>query len=253
VQGDQYVNGAYLRKNPEWHEGDAPWKAAHVFRMISRHGLEFDTVCDVGCGSGGVLAELQKMMDSRTRFIGYDISPQAIALAKPRENDRLVFRNTDSATIEPSSRGLLLLLDVLEHVEDYIGFLRSMRSSAPWVILHIPLDMNVKAILRRSRWPLYMRHQYGHLHYFTRETALATLDYVGYDVVDWFYTDDKSIPEAQAPPRFSKRMAYEARRHLYRVHRDLAVSLFESFNLMVLARAEGASAPVGDSTGRQAG
>lgn len=246
MQADQYVNGAYLAKNPDWHESDAPWKAAQVSRMISRHDLEVDTVCDAGCGSGGVLAELQKTMDSRTRFLGLDISPQAIALAKPRENGRLVFRNLDPATIEPDSQGLLLLLDVFEHVEDYIGFLRSMRSSAPWVILHIPLDMNVKAILHRSDWMLSMRRQYGHLHYFTRETALATLTDVGYDVVDWFYTDDRSIPGVQAPPRFRSRMSYEARRLLYRVDRDLAVSLFDSFNLTVLARTDRASTSVGD-------
>jgi SAM-dependent methyltransferase len=238
VQADQYVDGEYLRRNPEWHEGDAPWKAAEVSRMIKRHGLAFDTVCDVGCGCGGVLAELQKTMDETTRFVGFDISPQAIDLAKKKENERLCFRNGDPAQLQPESQRLLLLLDVFEHVEDYMGFLRSMRSLAPWVILHIPLDLNAKAVVRRSKWMLYMRARYGHLHYFTRETALATLADAGYDVVDWFYTDDKTIPGARPPARLTKRTAYETRRLLYRVNRDLAASVFESFNLMVLARTD---------------
>lgn len=236
MQTDQYVSGAYLEKNPDWHERDAAWKAAQVLRMVSRHGLVFDAVYDVGCGGGDVLAELQKAMGAQTRFAGFDVSPQAIALAKTKENDRLSFFNDGFPTSERSAPGLLLLLDVFEHVQDYLGFLKRLSADAGWVILHIPLDINAEAVLCRSKWMLHMRRQYGHLHYFTKETALATLADAGYEVVDWFYTDDQAAPQAWVPRGLKLRTLHEARKLAFRLHADSAVSVFDSFNLLVLAR-----------------
>ena len=33
------------------------------------------------------------------------------------------------------------------------------------------------------------RKAVGHLHYFTKETALSTLEDLGYQIIDWNYTD----------------------------------------------------------------
>ena len=45
---------------------------------------------------------------------------------------------------------LLLMLDVFEHVEDYIGLLRAVRSKAKQKLFHIPLDLSVQSVLRRD-------------------------------------------------------------------------------------------------------
>lgn len=199
MQTEQYTTGEYLRKNPRWHDDEAAWKAAHVLRLIARHGLVCERVYDVGCGSGGVLAELRRALDARTRFEGFDVSPQAIALARGHEAERLSFHLGAFAPDDRPAADLLLALDVAEHVEDYLGFLRGLNRSATWFVFHVPLDVNVQAVLTHSAWMLTMRGRYGHLHYFTRETALATLADCGYRVVDWFYTDDKDPAGAPAP------------------------------------------------------
>ena len=82
---------------------------------------------------------------------------------------------------------------------------------------------------------LYMRETYQHSHYFTKETALATLNDVGFDIIDFFYTDDNAV-DYRIPQSLNRRLIYEIRKFLYRMNPDLSVSLFPHFNLMLLAR-----------------
>jgi len=235
MNSSQYVDGIYLDKVQDWHLSDSPWKAANVYRMIEKHHLPINLIYDIGCGVGGILVELQKKMNTNVKFVGFDISPQAIVRAKPKENLYLKFYNEDFLDVVTPPPDLLLLLDVFEHIPDYIGFLEALRKRVDWIIFHIPLDFNAKAAIRKSRWMLYMRQQYGHLHYFTKETAIATLSDIGYDVVDYFYTDDK---ENDKPKLIRPRVVFEIRKNLYRVNQDLSASFFDSFNLMLLARGD---------------
>src|ERR1700747_1878199 len=79
-----YVDGEYLAKNPGWHVEESAWKARQVVRALRRNDVAPKTICDVGCGAGEVLRQLQASLDSDCRFWGYDISPQAIYLAQAR-------------------------------------------------------------------------------------------------------------------------------------------------------------------------
>ncbi len=47
--------------------------------MLRQNGVAPTTVCDVGCDAGEVLKRRRENLDTEC---GYDISPQAIALAK---------------------------------------------------------------------------------------------------------------------------------------------------------------------------
>ena len=58
---------------------------------------------------------------------------------------------------------VLFAVDVFEHVEDYLGFIRSLHSLARWNIFHMQLDLNVLSVAN----PIYLnmtREQVGHLH-----------------------------------------------------------------------------------------
>ena len=235
---DQYTDGTYLDKVPDWHAGNSPWKASKVFEMIERNHLSLNSICDVGCGAGQVLVELQKHTDNNVMLTGYDISPHAIKIAKLNENAHLKFHNDDFLNNGETSPDLILLLDVFEHVPDYLGFLDALKKKAAWIIFHIPLDMGARTVLRKSNYMLHMRQKYGHLHYFSKETALATLSDVGYDVQDCFYTDDCEISGGNYIQNLRVRINYQARKSIFSFNPDLAVSIFSSFNLMVLARGD---------------
>ena len=231
----QYVDGTYARKIHDWHAGDAPWKSAKVLRMLARHELSPRTVCDVGCGAGEILAEMQRRLPQDTEFTGFDISPQAIAMARPKENRRLRFRNEDFLVAITPPFDLLLLLDVFEHVPDYLGFLEALRERASRFIFHIPLEISLQSLRREAAAVREARSRYGHLHHFTKQTALAALRDTGYEAVDHFYTDDWEGPPSGCS---MQRLACEARKLMARVHPDLAALVFARFNLLVLARAK---------------
>ena len=75
----------------------------------------------------------------------------------------------------------MLIMDVIEHVPDPIAFLANLRFKARTTLIHIPLDLSAQSVLR-PRKLMAIRRDVGHIHYFTLETALATLDEAGYSV-----------------------------------------------------------------------
>jgi len=227
-----YTDGGYLAQNPTWHAEDSPWKARQIVRMIRRNRLAPRRVCEVGCGAGEVLVQLKRSLPEDCRFWGYDVSPQAHALAAPREDERLQFRLGDPAQDSSARFDLILVIDVLEHLEDYYGFLRKLRPRGEHKIFHIPLDLSAYTVLR-SYPILELRDKVGHIHYFTRDTALAALRETGYEVVDWLYPPDDE-PLGGKPLR--QKMLALLRRGLYPLGPDFAVRLLGGRSLMVLAR-----------------
>jgi 2-polyprenyl-3-methyl-5-hydroxy-6-metoxy-1,4-benzoquinol methylase len=122
-----YRDGSYLKNNPSWHIEESPFKVRQIQRMMKRQTLAPRTVCDVGCGAGLVLAELQPYLPSDCACWGYDVSPDALAMSAARANDKLRFRMRDIRKDECDTFfDLLLMLDVFEHVEDYMGLVRAV-------------------------------------------------------------------------------------------------------------------------------
>ncbi|MDQ3431419.1 MAG: class I SAM-dependent methyltransferase, partial [Actinomycetota bacterium] len=89
-----YGSGEYLRRNPDWHESDAKWKARKVETMLSRHGLVPRSVCDIGCGTGGVLSALAEAPPPRTELVGFEISADALRHVSAERRRRVNFVQT---------------------------------------------------------------------------------------------------------------------------------------------------------------
>jgi cyclopropane fatty-acyl-phospholipid synthase-like methyltransferase len=198
--------------------------------MLSRNNLSPRTICEAGCGAGEVLRQLQLQMGADHEFWGYDISPQAIEFSKPRENDKLRFKLADLGKERSAHFDLLLVLDVVEHLEDYFTFLREIRPRARHKIFHFPLDLSVQAVLRK-RGLMTRREMHAHLHYFTKDTALQTLKDTGYEVLDHFY-----LPRSNeiGPTLLQKAFSFP-RALSFAIHKDLAVRVLGGYSLMILA------------------
>jgi SAM-dependent methyltransferase len=223
-----YSNGRYLKSNPGWHVEDSPWKAQQVFRMLGQHNIRPRTVAEVGCGAGEILRQLSLSLPS-TMFSGFDISIDAIALARTRENELVRFYNMDICD-NRDKFDLLLVMDVVEHVEDCFGFLRSIREKAEYKIIHIPLDMSVSLLVRNRL--MDVRRSVGHIHYFSKLTALALLEDTGYQVLDYFYTPAYQI----APKDPVHRVMATVRSLAMRVASDITSMMLGGCPLLVLAR-----------------
>src|SRR5438094_3894325 len=122
-----YASCTYLENNPAWHVEESPWKARQVIRIMKRNHIAPKTICEVGCGAGEVLKQLQEQMDSNCLFWGYDISPQAFELSKGRASERLHFKMADIRNEQDAFFDIILIMDVIEHLEDYFSFLREIK------------------------------------------------------------------------------------------------------------------------------
>jgi Methyltransferase domain len=225
---DPHINGEYFKKNPTWHVEYSPWKAQNIHSLLNRRQLHPQTICEVGCGAGEVLRQLQLKMNPRCTFSGYDVAPPAIEMAKTRENDRLQFALVDFGNVDTPKFDLMLALEVVDHVEDYIGFLRMLRQRAEWKVFSFSLDISVQRAFRNGAFS-QRRDVHSHLHHFNKETALSTLRYAGYDVVESFYCSNLAFSRLA-------RLAKPIRRSMYKLAPDLAVRLFGGYSLFVLAR-----------------
>ena len=226
-----YTDGAYLEKNPLWHTDESPFKVRQIQRMLQKDRLNPTTICEVGCGAGEVLKLLQNSMDDACSFWGYDISPQAMAMCESKANEKLQFRLADISQEEGTFFDLILVLDVIEHVEDYFGLLRRIRPKSDLKIFHFPLDLSVQAVLRK-RGLLTRRELYGHIQYFTKETALETLTDVGYELLDYFYTP-RCIELAK---QTIQKIAVLPRKICFAIDQDLTARILGGYSLLVLAR-----------------
>jgi len=215
---------AYLAHNPGWHVEDSSWKADHVIELLD--GWTPRTVCDVGCGAGEVLRHIHDRLPV-DRLVGYEVAESAFELSRQRATDRLQFK-LEEAAAAPEHFDLMLLLDVIEHVEDPIGFLRSLRFKSDRTILHIPLELSVQSVLRPRRL-LHSRSAVGHLHYFTQETAEATVQDSGYQVVRTRLTG----VSVDLPARSRKAAAAALPRRI--LPRHVAARTLGGFSLLVLA------------------
>lgn len=228
---DMYTSGEYLRKNPTWDAEDAPWKVRHILDIMGKNNIDPATICEVGCGAGEILVNLQRQLSDDKRFVGYEISPQAFEMCKPKSNDKLSFKIGDILKKE-TFFDLILLIDVIEHLEDYFHFLRELRPKSKYKILHVPLDLSAQTILRISSI-LRTRSKVGHVHYFTRELILKVLEECGYEIIDDFYPQKYYNLLSRS---FKTRLAEWPRRILSAVNQDFAARLLGGRTLMVLAK-----------------
>jgi ubiquinone/menaquinone biosynthesis C-methylase UbiE len=245
---DLYTSGDYLKKNPLWHVDESPWKARYVLQIIAKNKIAPKTICDVGCGAGEVLKLVQEGMDKKCMFWGYEISPQAFELCQQRVNERLHFKLADIREEEGAHFDLILLLDVLEHMEDYFSFLREIQPKSEYKIIQLPMDINARDVLLGNL--VRFRRDFGHLHYFIKDVALQMLKDVGYEVVDYLYTwqsnsfqyELKEIIRMRRnlPRRLAGLIARTIlgvpRRLFFAIHKDLAVRAMGGWRLMFLAK-----------------
>ncbi len=229
---EKYMNGEYLNKNPTWDSEDSPWKAEQILKIIHRNNLKPKTICEVGCGAGEILRQLQSKMDKTSAFYGYEISPQAYEMCLRKENERLKFKVKDFTDESDVFFDIILIIDVIEHLEDYFTFLRDIRSKAAYKILHIPLEFFALSAVYQT-FILNQRKNVGHIHYFTKDIAIQVLKDLNYEVIDYFYTPGYSLGHDYG---FKDHIINIPRKLLFPFNNDLTVRLFGGYSLMILIK-----------------
>jgi SAM-dependent methyltransferase len=94
-------------------------------------------ILDIGCGTGGTLKFFQERYDAW----GIDASELAVRLSRQRGVKNVVHGDLQSFTRTNEPFDLVTLLDVIEHIDDDVGFLRqSVRAIKPggWALVTVP-------------------------------------------------------------------------------------------------------------------
>ena len=222
-----YQDGTYRALHPRWHSERASWKAKQVTDGLHEWGITPTSIFDIGCGTGDVLRIVTERMGTVTIAVGYEPSIDAPIREGTLESVRVV-RSLDDLRKE-GPYDVALVLDVFEHIPDYVEFLRSIAHVANRFVFHIPLEINVLTVLTgrlgRSRLSL------GHLHHFSKRTAEQALEGAGYSVADAHYTKSAWEGEGRRP----RRALNLARRAIYQVSPTATERILGGLALLVLA------------------
>ena len=229
-----YTNGEYFENNPTWDVEDSPWKADIIISLIERNKITIHDLVEVGCGAGGILASIAEKNTNIKTLKGYDISPQAISLAEKRKSERVQFYLGDFINDDQRTNAdVILVIDVLEHVSDYYGFLQKLKDKARYFVFHIPLDLSCRTILK-PHVMLQQRKAVGHLHYFSEEMVWWFLKDSCFTVVDWEYT--KPVTDIKKSGSFKQYIKKKLRNISYKINKKKSAKLWGGYSLMILAK-----------------
>lgn len=228
----RYLDDQYLIKNPTWQAEDSPWKSGLVADLLNRCKISPSRIADVGCGAGGVLEGLRFAFPDADLF-GFDVAPSAARFWSRPQLSGINFQRVDFLTETSASFDLILLLDVIEHIANPFDFLSRLRPRARHFVFHIPLDLSAFSVLREALL-IRQRRNVGHIHYFTKQLALALVEESGFEVIDASYTGAFSF----SPQRnWRTRLAQIPRRAARLLDKDWGVRLLGGETLLILARA----------------
>lgn len=230
---DMYVGGAYLYLNPTWDAEHSRWKAILIRKLLDENLVRFNKITEIGCGAGQILVHLSNMFPSKI-FVGFDISPQAHELAKKFESKNVEFKLGDYLKVYEDKQDVIICADVFEHVEDYFSFLKSLAKKSQLFVFHIPLDLSVVSVLI-PEIILKSRRKVGHLHYFNKEIAEATLETCGYKIIDSRITAGcLEFPD----PGVLGKTYWLIRKLCNYLSPSISARVFGGFSLLVLAEGE---------------
>ena len=152
-----------------WHVA----RNATILRWLRRCGMDAEKLLEIGCGPGIVVDYLRaKGVDC----IGCD-------LASPSVPDRLadvIFASTDFRSLPLAVRSNIdgvLLCDVMEHLDDPVGFLRSLPESLPSstrALITVPA--------RNELWSAW-DNRYGHFRRYDLDMLRAELEAAGLTLI----------------------------------------------------------------------
>lgn len=208
-----YTSSIYTEKNPNYHEKDSPFKWNNFEKCLKRsinkklfNTSEINSVCEIGCGTGGILSNLQKtnLFLNIKNLEGWDINPGAIKIAK-KKYPEIKFFNDDLLENE-KFYDLVICADVFEHIENPYEFLNKLSFKSNYFLFNIPLEMNLLSMMQGKKILKKTFESVGHLHFFSAASAKFILEQTNYKIVSSEFAKDRTR-NFFASPSFKKLFA----------------------------------------------
>ena len=160
---------------------DAGWKVSSLLGVIPNK--KFNSVLEVGCGSALVLKGISDAVCADKK-ISCDLALSMLHAAKMEMPEALLVRaSAEHLPFRDSSIDLVILSDILEHIEDVPLLLKETRRIAKHIAFKIPLERCLmrkwQAVREGKKLYGFGRHQSGHLYAWNRRQALSILTRAG--------------------------------------------------------------------------
>ena len=228
-----YSNNQYWKNNSDYHESDANFKAENSLKLISKININKNSnILDFGCGSGKYLHIISNYLECN--FVGIDISEEAILRANKlykKENINFLVKDIDELSNEKFD--LIILNDVIEHIEDYITFIKKIKKKTNYIYFNIPLEINLLSILRNNFVKSY--NDVGHLHFFSKDSALQILKHSGLYIIgnQYFFYSKHNLKKNKT---FKSLIIFLLISLIKIINKNLCVKLFGNASLGVLVK-----------------
>jgi ubiquinone/menaquinone biosynthesis C-methylase UbiE len=243
IPDQEYYDSQYAQMSSQmwqWRELNGALKAQNIVRVAG--GLPIKTVLDVGCGTGAVLAQLDRHRLGES-YYALDIAAHAIAAVKRRSDiphliEAQVFDGLH-IPYDDNQFDLAVLSHVVEHLVDPVPVIREVARVARYVAVEVPLEDNlytrIKVHLFRSRY----RKDLGHVQWFNRRSFRSLLEQgCGLQVMDLqmvYVPDESYFFRKQGNPSLLTALMLDVRKTLRSLSDGLYTSLLTD-HCIALAR-----------------
>ena len=234
-----YLSGEYTKRNSSYHVEDSAYKWNNFQKIIVKSGINlksFKNVVEVGCGSGQIISNAKKStLFNKCNFVGYDINPDAINIAK-KLDETISFTNKDFFDSDLFGKtDLLICADVFEHIENSHEFLRKLANGSKYLLFNIPLDISLLSLLRQENIFSKFYKTLGHLHFYSKKTALLILEHSGINIIDHSYAKFRLSNFPKGSLTIKKILSILLQKIIDLFSEDLACVLLGGYSLVVLA------------------
>jgi len=194
---------------------DTDWKVRCLLEVIPN--VKYDPVLEVGSGSALVLKGIAGSV-SADKKISCDLSVSMLCAAKVELPEAIPVRaGADHLPFRDSSIGLVILCDILEHVEDVPAVLKETRRIARNIAFKIPLEkclmIKLQEIIGRKKSHGFGCHQSGHLYAWNKNEVLSILASAGLEPLSYRLVEPPE--EIRYYGRLEKTGAFSIYRWLY--------------------------------------
>ena len=65
------------------------WKSKQINLILKKNKIDPFKICEIGCGSGGILINLEKELGNNKLFFGYEVSRHAFSICSKKKKDNI--------------------------------------------------------------------------------------------------------------------------------------------------------------------
>lgn len=175
---NSHYEGAYSSRELQWRRICAVDKVGNLEALVGNNAVE--TVLEVGCGTGAVLAEVARKHIGRSHM-GIDVADPGVHTDEAAVRLRLLEYDGEAIPFPAKSFDLVYSSHVIEHVPDPRSLLREIgRVSKRLIYVEVPCELHARTNHRDLQATLNI----GHINAFTPESFLILLQTAGLTIVE---------------------------------------------------------------------